>query len=501
MERTPQVGSWSFVVAGVIVVLLYAANLIYCQHSILQLLDAAVSGYSDMHANLMWAEGIREQGWLNPRPYHPWTDWMQTIAPYPQWVEWWGGEQTFQQSPLYTYLLSLFMHKYLSMRILQALLSIGTCTFIGLFTARIAGRTAGWIAFWLAALYAPFYLYSWPFLRDGLGWFLIAALLWALSELARQEWSARRAAPLAWLVGTLLGLGFLAKETYLLLIPLVWAALACFAWKRRQWDIVARVALGTVLTVSPLLIRNSLVEAPLFSSSNRFAEVFISGNAGDSSPYLFSIPREMGSILYETHGRTLPLIRAIVASHPDGVRGWMRLQLLKLRSLLDPYESPDNLSFYFVEHISPVVRFGLRYWMILPPALAGLFLGLRRHEQAHLWIWIFLPVFLAGLLIGIPVSRYRQSLMVMLIPCAAYFLAFLYGLIRRSEFRLASICCVVLLAGWWSVLGPLSQQPRERYERPNEYLLSVQLYHQLGDEPKAQAILDVVRQKFPGLLP
>jgi hypothetical protein len=147
------------------------------------------------------------------------------------------------------------------------------------------------------------------------------------------------------------------------------------------------------------------------------------------------------------------------------------------------------------------VRFGLRYWMILPPALAGLFLGLRRHEQAHLWIWIFLPVFLASLLSGIPVSRYRQSLMMILIPCAAYFLAFLYGLIRRSEFRLASICCVVLLAGWWSVLGPLSQQPRERYERPNEYLLSVQLYHQLGDEPKAQAILDVVRQKFPGLLP
>lgn len=83
------------------------------------------------------------------------------------------------------------------MRILQALISIGTCTFIGLFTARIAGRTAGWIAFWLAALYAPFYLYSWPFLRDGLGWFLTAALLWVLSELARQEWSARRASGLA----------------------------------------------------------------------------------------------------------------------------------------------------------------------------------------------------------------------------------------------------------------------------------------------------------------
>jgi len=153
----------------------------------------------------------------------------------------------------------------------------------------------------------------------------------------------------------------------------VWIALACFAWKRRQWGIVARVALGTVLAVSPLLIRNSLVKASLLSSSNRFAETFIEGNAGGSSPYHLIIPREIGSILYETHGRTLPLIRATVVSHPDGVRGWTGLQLLKLRCLLDPYESPDNLSFYFVEHFSPVVRFGLRYWMILPPALPGLF--------------------------------------------------------------------------------------------------------------------------------
>jgi len=63
------------------------------------------------------------------------------------------------------------------MRALQALMSIGTCVFLGLFTARICGRLAGWIAFWLAALYAPFYAYSWPFLRDGLAWFITAALL------------------------------------------------------------------------------------------------------------------------------------------------------------------------------------------------------------------------------------------------------------------------------------------------------------------------------------
>ena len=79
-------GSWRFLVAALAVVLLYGANLAWCQRSVLQLLDAAATS-SDMHANLMWAKGIQEQGWLNPRPYHP-CDWIREFAPCSQWAEW-----------------------------------------------------------------------------------------------------------------------------------------------------------------------------------------------------------------------------------------------------------------------------------------------------------------------------------------------------------------------------------------------------------------------------
>jgi len=237
-----------------------------------------------MHANLLWARGIREQGRLNPVPYHPSTDWMQAFAPYQQWVEWWGGEQIFQQSPLYAYVLSIFVKKLALMRALQALMSIGTCVFLGLFTARICGRLAGWIAFWLAALYAPFYAYSRPFLRDGLAWFITAALLWALSELTYSPWPSAHARRFGWLAGVLLGLGYLARETYLLLIPVVLVALAGFAWRRQQWAMVVRVAIVTFLTLSPLMIRNWCVKAPLLSTSNRLAEAIIQGNAGTSRP-------------------------------------------------------------------------------------------------------------------------------------------------------------------------------------------------------------------------
>ncbi|HKF26740.1 MAG TPA: hypothetical protein VKB24_12200, partial [Candidatus Acidoferrum sp.] len=159
----------------------------------------------------------------------------------------------------------------------------------------------------------------------------------------------------------------------------------------------------------------------------------------------------------------------------------------------------DNLSFYFVAHISPVVRFGLRYWMILPPALAGLLLGIGRRERTQFWIWIFLPISLAGLLVGIPFSRYRQSLMVMLIPCAAYFLAAVLGWIRRREFRTAGYAGLAAAVGWLLMLGPLARQPRQQYERASEYLVSAEIYHRLGDETKSREMLDMARERFPEL--
>jgi 4-amino-4-deoxy-L-arabinose transferase-like glycosyltransferase len=484
--------------AGLLLCIFYAIHLEYCQNSALQFIDVVFKN-SDMHANLSWAAGIREQGWLNPNPYHPYNDWMQRIASYPQWVQWWGGEQTFQQSPLYAYLLALLLPNPVFMRLFQALMNMGICVFIGLLTARIAGRTAGWIAFWLAALYAPFYAYSWPFLRDGLGWFITAALLWALVELTGAEWPSKRAQIFGWLAGGLLGLGFLAKETYILLIPAVLVTLAFLVWKRRCGGVVLRVVIAISLVLIPLIIRNGCVKAPLLSSSNRFAETFVHGNAGSSHPYLFMIPQETGRILSETHGRMLPVIRATIASHPDGILGWTKLQFRKLLSLLDPYESPDNLSFYFMAAISPLVWLGLKYWMVLVPALAGFFLMVRQWERGHFWLWVFFLSLLASLFVGVPVSRYRQSLMIFFIPWAACFMSFLCGLIRRREFYKAGGYAIALLLGWLLVQGPLAQHPRRYYERPNEYLLAAQIYQQLGNERKLSEMQTLIHQKFPDI--
>jgi 4-amino-4-deoxy-L-arabinose transferase-like glycosyltransferase len=487
---------WHFGPAGLLLAVFYAVHLVCCQNSPLPFMDDGMVD-SDMHANLLWAADIREQGWLDPTPHHPYNAWMRPIAPYDQWVRWWGGGQVFQQSPLYAYLLSfVFLQKPIVVRLLQALLSAGTCVLLGLLTARISGRAAGWVAFWLAALYAPFYAYTWPLLRDGLGWFIMAALLWALAELTQCEWSSGRARRFAWVAGGLLGLGYLARETFLLLIPVVWVAVVIFAWKRRCPWVAVRVGIATVLAITPLMVRNCRVGAPLLSSSNRFAEAFIEGNAGTAHPYLLTVPDEMGPILYQTEAKPLRVVRETIASHKNGVWGWIELQGRKLLSLFDPYESPDNLSFYFLATISPMVRFGLQYWMILVPGIAGIALSVRQRRGSHLWLWLFLPITLAGVLVGVPVSRYRQSLAILLIPWAAGFLVQVMEVGRRREWRRVAGWGVAVLAGWLLVLGPLARQPRREYERPYEYQVSADIYRTLGQEGKCREMEGLIREKF-----
>src|SRR5688572_10083994 len=164
-------------VLGVIaaVAALYLINVWMCAQSAAFYMPYAFRS-SDMHVNLLWAEGITKQGWLNPEPFHPYMDWMQFVGKYEEWERWWQTPKIFQQSPLYAYALAgfrSFSGDFLYPVLFQAALAVALCGCLGRITARISGSTrAGWIAFGLAAVYAPFHLYSTMILRDMLAWFI-----------------------------------------------------------------------------------------------------------------------------------------------------------------------------------------------------------------------------------------------------------------------------------------------------------------------------------------
>jgi hypothetical protein len=134
--------------------------------------------------------------------------------------------------------------------------------------------------------------------------------------------------------------------------------------------------------------------------------------------------------------------------------------------------------------------------MILVPGLGGLYLTIRRREYANLWLWLFLPVMLVSLLAGCPLSRYRQSLALLLIPWAGVLFVFLADSIRRHKFRAAVYCGYFLAVGWLLVLWPLARYPRSQYERPVEYLASAEIYQRLGWQEKLSEMQKLIQRKF-----
>jgi len=490
---------WAYLAAGTLLVLLWGWHTWRTAGSVM-LYFPFVFQASDMYANVKWADSIREQGWLNPHPYHPYVNWMQPIGTQAEWIRWWGGDQIFQQSPLYAYFLAAMFalsDNVLYIHVVQAILGMALCGLLGLMAARLsADRRTGWIAFGLAALYGPFYAYSWALLRDSMAWVITAALLFVLMELTRSERPSRQRL-WAFGAGLLLGLGYLARESFALLVPPVLLTCAVYFGRRREFLTPVSVAVGAGLVLLPLIVRNQSVGAPLLSASNRFAEAFIQGHARSANALVPVIPPETRSILEKSEGRTGRLIVETLKTQPD-FGSWFRLQMNKALSLFDPYEPIDNVNLCFFGRISPIVKWGLRHWMIITPGLGGLLLSLYRRDVRHAWLWLLLPVMLSNLLIGMPLSRYRQFLMVLWIPWAACFLVELLRAVRQER-RLAGIMAGFLAIGWMLSLGPLARTPPEDYDRTTEYLLSVSIYETLGQPENAEKMKALIRERFPNL--
>lgn len=453
----------------------------------------------DMNVNLRWAESIIQQGWLNPNPPHPYNHWMSKVGSYEEWEAWWQNIRIFQQSPLYAYFLVPFIsvtRDLIYIHIVQGLIAILLCYLISRIAEAISGRVlCGRIAFVLAAFYAPFFVYSWMILRDLLGWIILLALLLAMFKLADTlEWRAKRL--WAGTVGALLGIGFLARETFLLIIPLTLLFYSIQFYRQKEWKTLATMASAVAIAISPLIIRNVVVGAPPLSSSNRFAENFIEGNAGNAHPYRFVIPPEMRNILETSGGKGRLVVVETLRTHP-GVFSFVKLQAMKVISLFDPFESPDNINVYYVEKISPLVRWGIKHWMIFTPGLIGLFLSLWQRDRRHWPLWLMLIASLAGVFITAPFSRYRQSLALFWIPWAAYALVILLESARHQAPRRAAMIAIAMITGWILSLGPLARCPKDKYERSLEYIKSLDYYSALGQTNKVEETRAFIRATFP----
>ena len=451
---------------------------------------------TDMSAFWQWAQTIVGGDWLGRDTYHPYFAWMKEIAPIETWYVWWGGKETYHQAPFYPYFLA-------------AMLAVKNSPAFALVIQLLIGALQPLVLFFLArrlfdnntnialvsaaltALYGPFIFYQAVFLRDWLPPVLEPAIL--LMVLRAQD---QRTAG-AWItVGLLMGIGALIKETTLAVsgVVSIWLLLQY----RHNWQAAIRplslVVLGLVLLLSPLIARNVTVGAPPLAISVQGASNVMLGLTPDMPARQFTVASEQArDIATRGYGRVWDTLKEIL--HAYGVVGYSKLlvhEAHKVRGLLDPYEIPNNVSYYYGQRISPVLSLTIGYGLVLPLAVTGFVLLLGQWRRRTL-LYSYLFASLVVQMVTFTIARFRLSLVPVLILAASFAVIYLVGAIRTRQLgKFTFAAAMVGIVGLVQQLAiPLSVDAR----RTSDYSCAAIVYAAEGDFARASAEFANVRQR------
>ncbi len=463
---------------------------------------------SDMYQFIAWARHLAAGDWLDADTFRPYFGWQSGIATAEVWSTWFGAH-VYYQPPLYPYLLGGFLALSGSLdqfRLAQLLLGAVNCGMLALLGARLLGRPVGWIAGLGAALYGPFIVYDLEVLR---GTVVLATQLLLLMALAR---GVSRESPVSWrrwapAAGLAMGLAYIADPAILVFGPpavlwVWWSATAseplALAGRERAARALGAPVLflaGTAVALLPLVARNFSVGAPPLSSTTRGPLAFVMGNAPDANPEGAFLPESTRRILSASGYGMAGTIAETLRLYEGDYSRLLGKQWRKMKTLWGDYEVPDNPSFYYAAHVSPVARWGLRFLPVAAFGLMGLGLlllgSIARPDTA------LLPLFLLScnglFLMAHVVSRYRQPMVIPLLILAAAGLVEMWRLLRgaRGGFAwpvpayLAS--CVLLM-----MLLPKAPPAGYGYTRSVEFELSASLYAERGEIDKATAEMNTL---------
>lgn len=445
---------------------------------------------SDMYVFDEWARRIAGGDVLGREVYHPIQAWQERAAPPERWREWYGTAPVFFKSPFYPYLLAvlawLFGDPALPAMVLQALVSAGSVVLLFLATEAMLGATAGTLAALWLALYAPAIHFDAVLLR---GPFIVVAELAVAFALVRL--GARPSRARAALVGAAVGVALVVNEGFLLLPVLALLPVALWAGRRRRvLSLALAYGLGLLLALAPVVARNVAVGVPPFKLAVTGSVVYAVFNVSGSSPYVFEFhPAAFVPVLEQGGGRLLPTALACLRTFP-GPAAVAAFYARRSVSLLVPYESPDNVSFYYAALKDPLLSWLPAYGLLLPMAALGFALSWRRLARllplAPTGLALLVPI-----LLSMPLSRYRVTLVVHLMPFAGLALGWLAASLRAKRWRrvLAAAAGLLALAATARTIetrAVFAGKPAALfYRRPSDFWVSAEILAATGRPAQA----------------
>ena len=334
----------------------------------------------------------------------------------------WYGERTFPHEPLYTYFVALsYTLSHNDVRgvfFWQLLIGLMTNILIWLTTRRLFGDFAGLIAAMLAVFCGPMLFYELVLLRSSMACFFTILVLY-LTLIAMEKNTFR-----TWVMaGIACGLAMMV-HTFFILFLLGMSVILLFIHRKSFSRIrvtAGGLALGFFLIISPVMIRNGVMNVGLMTMSNNSVIGFISMNDKffPGSYIGWSMNGEdVNRIMGETDGSFFKTLILTLKTHPSFgsylVQVWGKFQ-----ASFSWFEIPNNVNFYFYREQAPILFITFVSFLVLSPlALAGIILAILNKIKAWPLYMMFL-VMLFPLIAFMVLSRYRIPFAVVLIPFAA----------------------------------------------------------------------------------
>ncbi|HEV8377093.1 MAG TPA: glycosyltransferase family 39 protein [Candidatus Polarisedimenticolia bacterium] len=369
----------------------------------------------------------------------------------------WLGEAIFVQSPLYAYMVAVFIkvlgetRLFPALQICQILVGAGTCFLTIRIARRLFGEREALVSGLLVAVYGPFLFYEGMVMKTFLSTFLTVLLL---DLLLRSEGTRRGILVLS---GFVFALTSLVRDNFVLLLPLLvcgfFLALPGLA-RRQQAKACALFVLGAALGILPITLRNYAVGKEFALLTTGGGEVFYIGNNADANgrylppPFVHATPEQEHEDFIakasELSGRKLTPGQASNFWLRQGLQwiganpgAWIKLLSTKLLIFWNAYELPDNYNYYEVRKVllNPMTLSGGLlsgpllmptagyldagpFGLIAPLGLLGMALTWRRWRPL-VWLYLVLFGYMATVLLFFNFSRFRVPIVPILCLFAA----------------------------------------------------------------------------------
>jgi tetratricopeptide (TPR) repeat protein len=402
---------------------------------------------------------------------------------------------------LYPYFLafffSVFGHSFFVIRLVQVILAPLTCYLVCVIARLLFEQERiGLAAALIAALYQPFIFYDGEVEKTALGVVLGALALWAVLVAYRD----RR----HWLTaGIFLSLATLVRSNFFLLSVGLGVVLAA----RWQWRGLLYLAVGAVIVLGPVIIRNSLLaKEPTFTTTQAGQNLYI-GNSpynrtGDYAPppWIRHHPR-FEEEDFKSHAEN-KLARRLSPGEVSryyfrqsldfAIRAFGSFAKVTFKKALlyfNNYEVPDNQDIAFVANYSPILKLPLlQFGLVFALALSGLILVKKRAVDYLIWAGFIL--FAASVIAFFVFSRYRVPSVTFIMPYAAFAVVQFYERLRVRDWRSLRLPLGLAIAVYAVTLIPLRSARDLKLTKAQCFANLATRYYQEDSVAKAIAVFN-----------